>query len=71
MSENISDMELAASKDIVSFWLDAKAVEHEKLTAKDESVQCYKPRRHSFCFHATFFFDQSCRFVAAPKHFYL
>jgi hypothetical protein len=30
MSENISDMELAASKDIISFWLDAKAVEHEK-----------------------------------------
>jgi hypothetical protein len=30
MSENISDMELAASKDIISFWLDAKAMEHEK-----------------------------------------
>jgi len=70
MSENISDMELAASKDIVSFWLDAKAVEHEKITAKDKSVQYYKPWRHSFCFHATFF-DQSRVVIAAPKHFYL
>jgi hypothetical protein len=34
MSENISDMELAASKDIVTFWLD----EHEKITTKGKSA---------------------------------
>jgi hypothetical protein len=31
------DIELAASNDIVSFWLDAKAVEYEKVTTKDKT----------------------------------
>jgi hypothetical protein len=44
MSENINDMKLAASKDIISFWIDAKAVEHEKITTKDKGVHYYKPR---------------------------
>ena len=44
-------LELATSKDIISFWDDAKAVEYEKVPTNYKGVQQCKLWRHYFVFN--------------------